>query len=97
MKRIEFLKSILFILLFAMPGLNYASTAAEQSRDQSVAEKDDILRRLYAAKPEAKDALRRSGGFATFKGLGAGDGGRRKGIAVIRSTWQDVFMTFEEK
>lgn len=73
------LKCALFTLFMLIPVFAIAGTAAEESRDPSLAEKKKLLDRLYKAVPESRDALRQSGGFATFKNMGTDAKSRRRG------------------
>lgn len=85
----------LLVFAIAWPLLVWA-TPAEESRERSLAERREMLANLERAQPGASLQLRRSAGYATFRAVGAGEKGRRKGVATVRQTMQDVFLHFEE-
>ena len=80
--------------LVALAGAAAAVTDAEASRDASEKESKAVIQRVFAACPGAKAMLRASQGFATFAGVGAGDGG--SGVARPTATRQPVYMRFDD-
>lgn len=84
--------------LFATTGLQAATP--DQEREKIRGQSADVLERLYAAKPGARDDVEGAYGYATFRNLGikigVAGGGRGRGLAVMTSPRTETFMRFVE-
>jgi lipid-binding SYLF domain-containing protein len=82
-----------------------ASAAAAKDTDDEARAKirktsGQVLQRLYAAQPSARNAIKQSKGYATFSRwgitLGAVGGGIGKGLAVSQPSGKQTYMRFVE-
>ena len=92
-------KFILALILVCMSTLTLASTP-DENRAKVRKQSQEVLERLYAAQPSAKDAIANSKGYATFSKwgltLGPVGGGIGKGLAVSMPSGSDTFMRYVE-
>lgn len=92
-------KTFLLCLLLIMSSLALA-TDEDASRDKVREQSEQVLARLYAAQPSAREVIAASRGYATFSRwgltLGAVGGGIGKGLAVARPSGAETFMRFVE-
>ena len=88
----SFLTAFAVAALAFLPALTVAATDAEATRSADEKSSRDVIRRLFAACPSAKQMLRGSEGFATFAGVGSGKG---SGIARPTRTRTPVYMQFD--
>lgn len=92
-------KSLLTLLLL---GLSALAVAASVDDDRAKIRKtsEEVLQRLYAAQPGAKDTIANAKGYATFSKwgltLGALGGGIGKGLAVQQPDGKETFMRYVE-
>lgn len=77
-------------------------SAAEKTKKRAEVQKtvDKTLARLYAAQPSAKDAIRKSKGYAVFSNFGmkilVAGGGTGKGLAIDNTTGKKTYMKMVE-
>jgi len=92
-------KCLLTILLVGISTLALASTV-EEDRAKVKQQSQEVLERLYAAQPAAKDTIANAKGYATFSKwgltLGALGGGIGKGLAVKQPEGAETFMRYVE-
>jgi len=88
----SFLPLLLAAALAVLPSATFAGTDAEDARAANEKANRDVLTRLFAACPSARPMLRASEGFATFAGVGGGDG---SGVAKPTRTRTPVYMQFK--
>jgi len=88
----SFLPLILAAALVALPALAMAATDAEAARSANEKSSKDVLQRLFAACPSARAQLKTSQGFATFAGVGGGNG---SGVARPPATRTPAYMKFQ--
>lgn len=84
-----------------------ACTTAPLTKSEQQAKRDDVrdmasltLVQLYAANPDAQDAVKNAAGYAVFSNFGFklifGGGSNGSGIAINNSTKQETFMKMIE-
>lgn len=85
-------------VLFAVASMAWAGSV-DESRAKLRTQSQDVLTRLYAASPGAKDAVAHAAGYATFSNFGLKLGvtgtGHGKGLAVA-ADGKETFMRFME-
>jgi lipid-binding SYLF domain-containing protein len=73
---------------------------AEETRDKVRAQSSQVLERLYAVQPDARDTIASAKGYATFSRwgltLGAIGGSFGRGLLVALPSRQETFMRFVE-
>lgn len=76
------------------------SVAAEEARNDVRTMADNTLRELYSAQPEARRVVESAAGYAVFSNFGmkllVAGGGSGKGLAVNRSSRDEIFMRMAE-
>lgn len=84
---------------YPAPGEN-PSVPLEEARSEVRTMANETLRRLYADRPAAKQAVERAAGYAVFSNFGmkilAAGGGTGKGLAVNNTKSQEIFMRVTE-
>lgn len=92
-------KCLLTILLVGISSLALASSV-DEDRAKVKKQSQEVLERLYAAQPAAKDTIANAKGYATFSKwgltLGAVGGGIGKGLAVKQPEGAETFMRYVE-
>lgn len=96
---------ILFLLLLAS-GSAFAQKPVsedpkiEKQRNEIRKASADTLKRLYKAKPAAKDEIEKAAGYATFSNTGVkilvSGSGKGKGVAINNKTKDETFMKMLE-
>lgn len=85
--------------IFALAGTARAESVQEQ-RDDIRATVNDTLNRLYAAQPNAKQAIANAAGYGVFNNFGMkilfAGGGTGKGLVVNNRTKKETFMKMVE-
>jgi lipid-binding SYLF domain-containing protein len=85
--------------LFSFAGIAHAQSVQEQ-RDDVRATVNDTLNRLYAAQPNAKQAIAKAAGYGVFNDFGMkilfAGGGTGKGLVVNNRTKKETFMKMVE-
>ena len=93
------IKPALLCLLLVMSTLAVAASP-DDSRDKVRKQSEQVLARLYAAQPSARDVIATSKGYATFSRwgltLGAVGGGFGRGLLVAQPSGDETFMRFVE-
>jgi lipid-binding SYLF domain-containing protein len=92
-------RPFLLCLLMLTVGLAVAASP-DDSRAKVRKQSQEVLARLYAAEPSARDVIASSRGYATFSrwGLTMGPvgGGIGRGLVVARPSGNETFMRFVE-
>ena len=83
--------SLLAAAALAVLPVAAGATEAEDARSANEKAHREVLQRLFTACPGARAALRASEGFATFTGVGGGNG---SGVAKPTRTRIPVYMQF---
>lgn len=87
------------VALLALPGIAFAKDL-ENERDKFDKVEQEVLAKLYKAKPSAKGAVESAAGYAAFKNMGAkilfAGGGSGKGVAVNNKTGKRYYMRMGE-
>lgn len=90
----------LALLLVSTAATATTATKNDDARAKVRAQSSQVLTRLYAAQPGARDAIATSHGYATFSRwgltLGAVGGSIGKGLAVAEPSKKEIFMRFVE-
>ena len=85
------------VTLLAPPILAADATKADEQRQAILKMRDATLERLYKEKPEAKDVVGKSPGYAVFDATGVNlvlyVGGKGAGVLVDKSSDKPVFMS----
>ena len=72
----------------------------DEQRTKIRTQSKEVLARLYAVSPGARNIVKNSAGYATFSNfglkLGLAGGGQGKGLAVNNGTGKEIFMRFVE-
>jgi lipid-binding SYLF domain-containing protein len=91
---------VVFCLFFVVAASSAMTKTVDDDRAKIRQQSQDVLTRLYEAKPAARDAIANAKGYATFSkwGLTVGPvgGGLGKGLAVSQPAGEEVFMRFVE-
>ena len=94
------LKIALVSLLLVLSSLAMAADKNDETRTKVREQSQKALARLYAAKPEAQQAIANSKGYATFSRwgmtLGVVGGSLGKGLLVDQPSGKETFMRFVE-
>lgn len=92
-------RTVLGMLLIGISTLAIAASV-EETRAHIRTHSQEVLTRLYAAQPGAREAIAKSAGYATFSKwglkLGAVGGGIGRGLAVERPSGKETFMSYVE-
>jgi lipid-binding SYLF domain-containing protein len=74
--------------------------SAEDQRKALLKRNEEILTALYNAKPQARNAIKKAYGYATFSDFGikifVAGGGKGEGVAVVNKTGEKTFMRMAE-
>ena len=93
---------LVLALVAAAPatGALFGDKDKDKERAEIRDDSHDVLRRLYAARPDARATISGAAGYATFQNtglkLGGAGGGRGRGLAVDNETGAETFMNFVE-
>ncbi|WP_457096856.1 lipid-binding SYLF domain-containing protein [Lysobacter sp. P5_B9] len=94
------IKPFLLCSLLAMAGLAMAADKNDETRAKVRTQSEQVLARLYAAQPGARQVIASSRGYATFSRwglkLGIIGGGLGKGLLVAKPSGHETFMRFVE-
>jgi lipid-binding SYLF domain-containing protein len=91
----------IFIMLHiaSAPALG-SKKSAEEKREGLLKRNEQILAALYKLQPDAKNAIQKAYGYATFSDFGMKflviGGGSGHGVAIVNSTGQKTFMRMME-
>jgi lipid-binding SYLF domain-containing protein len=95
-------RAIKFLLpcLVLIAGLAVAANKADDARAKARTQSEQVLSRLYAVKPGARQVIAASRGYATFSRwglkMGAVGGSMGTGLLVARPSGHETFMRFVE-
>ena len=94
------IKPFLLCSLLVMAGLAVAGSKEDDTRAKVRAQSEQVLARLYASQPSARQVIAGSRGYATFSRLGLKlgvvGGGLGKGLLVTQPSGRETFMRFVE-
>ena len=91
-----------FLVLSLLLGVSAVAIAAtvEEKRAKVRQQSQDVLARLYAVSPGARETVKNAAGYATFSNwglkIGLAGGGQGRGLAVNNKTKRQTFMRFVE-
>jgi lipid-binding SYLF domain-containing protein len=92
--------SLCFLLQNPALSASAGGKPVEQQREALVKRSGEILKALYAAKPQAEADIKKSYGYATFSDFGikilVAGGGNGRGVAINNSTGEKTFMRMME-
>ena len=93
-------KLLMLPALILVTALTVFAKTKEEKQAEARKKADQVLARLYKAKPSAQEAIKAAAGYAVFSNAGMkilmAGGGKGQGIAVDNSTKKVVYMRMRE-
>ena len=93
-------KLLMLPALILVSALTIFAKSKEEKQAESRKKADQVLARLYKAKPTAQGAIKAAAGYAVFSNAGMkilmAGGGKGQGIAVDNATQKVVYMKMRE-
>ena len=93
-------KLLMLPALILVTALTISAKTKEEKQAEARKKADQVLARLYKAKPDARGAIKAAAGYAVFSNAGmkilVAGGGKGQGIAVDNGTQKIVYMKMRE-